>query len=50
MIKVSPPRNRSLVSILVPTVAAAGVIIESVGGFEVDKPALPAGVFVERIV
>jgi hypothetical protein len=32
------------------TIAATGFTIESVGGFEVDKPALPAGAFVARIV
>ena len=50
MIKVSPPRKRSLVSIFVPTIVAAGVTIESSMGFVVDAPIPTAAAFVARIV
>jgi hypothetical protein len=50
MINVSPPRNKSLVSILVPTVVAAGVTIESDMSLEVDGALPTVGALVARIV
>jgi hypothetical protein len=50
MIKVSPPRNKSLVSIFAATIVATGFTIESDVSLEVDGALPPVGALVARIV
>jgi hypothetical protein len=50
MINVSPPRNKSLVSIFAATIVAAEFTIESGMAFVLDAPLPKTTAFVARIV